>query len=125
MHILLWYCAGMQKFSVVHVDDAAEAYIAALNNGKAGSIYNIAGEKGVTNFDLATAVSKKLSTAEFTMPVRSISQEEAFGLYSSGFLGFVFSINNDMDTTKAEQELQWKAKHTTGFVESVANAKEA
>ncbi|KAK9813222.1 hypothetical protein WJX72_010964 [[Myrmecia] bisecta] len=116
--------SGQQQFSVVHVDDAAAAYLAALRHGPAGGIYNIAGEKGVTTKQLATAVAQRLSTADFSMPVRGISQEEAAGLYP-GMLGHVFAMNNDVDTSKAKRELQWEAKHTGGFVAAVANAKQA
>lgn len=36
--------AGQQKVSIVHVDDAAKAYVFALTSGAVGNVFNIAGK---------------------------------------------------------------------------------
>lgn len=105
--------AGAQKFSVVHVDDAAAAYVAAVSTQAQPGIYHIAGETGITALQLGTAISKKLS-----IPLHSIDGEEAKRLY--GGMAHLFTVSNDVDSSKAQQQLKWKPKHTTGFLDIVA-----
>ena len=109
----------MHKVSVVHVDDAAAAYIAAMHHGAAGATYNVASEQGVTHQQIAQAISKKLSTAAAPIPVQSINMEEAFALMPPMMAG-LFSINNDLDCTRARSELQWSPKRTNGFATVLA-----
>lgn len=42
-------CAGNQYATAVHVEDAARAYVLALERGKAGNIYNITSNWDLTN----------------------------------------------------------------------------
>ena len=106
--------AGSQKFAVVHVDDAASAYVAVASSSAQPGIYHLAGERGITAQQLATAISKKLS-----LPTHSMSHEEAKGTYKG--LAELFSINNDVDSSKAQRELKWQPKHTSGFLDVVAS----
>lgn len=111
---------GKQQVSAVHLDDVAEAYLAALDHGAAG-IYNVVGEQGITQQQVADAVSQKLSTAKSVLPVRNVTLEDATSIYSAA-LAWPFSINNDVDNSKAQRELHWKPKHTSGFTAVVASA---
>ncbi len=111
---------GKQQVSAVHLDDVAEAYLAALDQGAAG-IYNVVGEQGITQQQVATAVSQKLSSFKSVLPVRSITFDDATSIYSAA-LASPFSINNDVDNSKAQQELHWNPKHTSGFTAVVASA---
>ena len=49
--------AGDNRLSTAHVDDAADAYVAVLDGGKAGHVYNVATET-VTGRALAEAVAQ-------------------------------------------------------------------
>ena len=112
------YCstgAGSQKFSVVNVEDAAAAYVSAATSSAAPGIYHIAGEQGITALELATAISKKLS-----LPVSSMSHEEAKNVYKA--LYHIYSISNDVDSSKARRELSWHPKHTKGFLHTVSSS---
>lgn len=109
--------AGSQKFSVVHVEDAAAAYVAAASTTAQPGIYHLAGEKGITAQQLATAISKNLS-----LPVRSMSHEEATSVYKG--LAHLFSISNDVNSSKAKKELKWQPKHSSGFLDVVASVRQ-
>ena len=113
------FCAGENHYSVLHVEDAATAYVAALQYGSAGRVYNTASETGITAKQLATAISEKLSTPEAAVPIRSISQEEAKGVYGPA-LAPRFASNDDVDVSRARQELHWQPKHTSGFLQVLA-----
>ncbi len=106
---------------MLHVEDAAAAYVAALHHGSAGRIYNTASETGITAQQLASAISEKLSTPEAAVPVKSISEDEAKleGLYGPA-LAHKFAANNDVDTSRARQELHWQPQHTSGFLQVLA-----
>ena len=106
--------AGSQKFSVVNVEDAASAYVAAATTSAQPGIYHIAGEKGVTAQQLGIAISKKLN-----LPVHSVSEKEAESMY--GGLAHLFAISNDVDSSKAQRELKWSPKHTSGFLDVVSS----
>ena len=99
---------------MVHVEDAASAYVAAASTSAQPGIYHLAGERGITAQQLASAISKKLS-----LPVRSMSHEEAGEVYKG--LAELFSISNDVDSSKAQRELKWQPKHTRGFLDAVAS----
>ncbi|KAK9818808.1 hypothetical protein WJX74_003099 [Apatococcus lobatus] len=94
------------------------------------------GEQGVTYRQIATAIADKLGTdirpidgapiqaVEGTsLPVRSITQEEAAQLYGSPLFAWLFSISNDLDATKTREELRWNPVHNSGFTTAIADVK--
>ena len=92
---------GTNRLSSVHVDDAADAYVAALNRGRRGIVYNLAAET-VTGHDLAEAVARNVG----------ISRVEAVGLEAAQaalhpFMALLISMTFDLDATLARQELGW------------------
>ena len=105
---------GKQKFSVVHVNDAAAAYVAAVEKAPSSGIFNVVGEQGLTMQELATAVSKKLSKEGHNFAVSSITGETAKELFH--WMAFLFTINTDSDNSKAKRDFDWHPKRTSGFL---------
>ncbi|MBW4632217.1 MAG: SDR family oxidoreductase [Iphinoe sp. HA4291-MV1] len=104
---------GDFKYSVVHVDDAAELYIQALQNGKAGSIYHAVSESGVTSKAMTEAVARMLG-----YKVAGMSKEEAIQVWGIAVATF-FSLNNQISCSKAEKELGWKPSVKTTILEDI------
>ena len=113
--------AGEQKWSYLHVDDCAAAYLAAMHHGKVGSIYHVGAPEPITARQMAQAISTQLSSAEHNLPVRGVTLDEAGNLLMP-LLAWVFSISTWMDVSKAKQELKWEAKHRKDLAEAIASA---
>ena len=104
---------GDFKYSVVHVDDAAELYIQALQNGKAGSIYHAVSDSGITSKAITEAVARMLGCE-----VAGMSKEEAVRAWGVAVATF-FSINNQISCSKAKGELDWKRSVSTTILEDI------
>ena len=104
---------GDFKYSVVHVDDAAELYIQALQYGKPGSIYHAVSESGITAKAIAEAVARMLG-----YKVAAMSKEEAIQAWGIAVATF-FSLNNQVSCSKAEQELGWKPSVKTTILQDI------
>lgn len=104
---------GDQKVSAVHVDDAADAYLAALEINNAGGVYQIASEN-VTNKQIAEAIAHLVAVrAEAVAP--EIAKEK-FGAMS-GFL----IINNQLSADKAKRELGWNPNVANKILDDIEN----
>ena len=105
---------GTNETSCVHVADAAQLYLQALQHATAGSLYH--GASGfATNKQIAEAIAAKHS-----LGIKSISTSEAAELYGD-VLALFFSLNIVTDSTKAEREMQWRPKHDSAhFLDCVA-----
>lgn len=90
------------------------------------------GEQGVTYKQMAAAIAEKLGTdirpidgtsiravSGTTLPVKSISMEEASQLYGAPTLAAIFSFSNDLDNTKTREVLAWNPTHTNGFLAAI------
>ncbi|MEH1835259.1 MAG: SDR family oxidoreductase [Nostoc sp.] len=104
---------GDYKYSVVHVDDAAELYIHALYNGKAGSIYHAVSESGITNKAITEAVARMLGCK-----ITEMSKEEAVQVWGIALTTFL-AINNQVSSSKSDRELGWKLSAQTTILEDI------
>ena len=90
------------------------------------------GEQSVTYQQIAAAIAEKLGTdirpidgtniravSGTTLPVKSISMEEASQLYGSPALADIFSFSNDLDNIKTREVLAWSPTHTSGFLAAI------
>ena len=114
--------AGQLKFSYVHVDDCAAAYLAALQHGKAGNIYHIGAPEPITTSQLAKAIAARLSSTEQEIPVKQVSKDDAASLFSNPIFIFFLSISSWMDTSKAQRELKWHAKSRKDLATAIVEA---
>ena len=104
---------GEFKYSAVHVDDAAELYIQALQHGKAGSIYHAVSESNITAKAISEAVARMLG-----YKVAAMSKEEAIQAWGITVATF-FSLNNQVSCLKAKQELGFQPSVKTTILEDI------
>jgi nucleoside-diphosphate-sugar epimerase len=104
---------GAKKVSAVHVEDAADLYILALETGTAKGLYNVAAEN-VSFRDLSEAIARLLN-----IKAQGISTEEAKAQFGALF-GFL-SISNQLDAAKAQNELGWKTASGKTILDDIEN----
>lgn len=105
--------AGNERVSAVHVEDAADLYLLALETSTAKNLYNVSAET-VSLKELNEAIARLLD-----MKARSISTEAAQKQFGAMF-GF-FTISNQLSAEKAQRELGWKPRANTTIAEDVEN----
>jgi nucleoside-diphosphate-sugar epimerase len=109
-----YVAGGANRTSAVHVDDAADLYLLALEKATAGSLYHGAAEHGVTAHALAEAVARAGG-----YKTESVSRDEALTLWGPQMVAFL-SINNQIDSSKAAAELGWRPRAAPKLLEDVA-----
>ena len=92
---------GDNRTSTVNVEDAARAYLDALDRGRAGEIYHIACDDEPTISDIARAVAVNCDAH-----VVSVSAEEASQKLDP-FTAMFLNLNNRLSSVKARTELKW------------------
>ncbi|RAL02330.1 NAD dependent epimerase/dehydratase [Aspergillus ibericus CBS 121593] len=92
---------GSNRITAVHVDDAAELYLLAVERGGEGEVYNAAAETGVTAGEMFGAVAEMMG-----VEVARMSVEEAEGRMGRVVARFL-SVENRASGGKARRELGW------------------
>ncbi len=105
--------AGNERVSAVHVEDAADLYVLALETGTAKNLYNVSAET-VSLKDLNEAAARLLD-----VKAKSISAEAAQKQFGAMF-GFL-SINNQLSAEKAQRELGWRPRVNTTITDDIEN----
>jgi nucleoside-diphosphate-sugar epimerase len=107
--------AGAARTSALHVDAAAEAFVAAFERGQAGAIYHVASEEEPTIREIAEAVA----TAAGGVPSVSVPLEEAAAALDP-FTAMFLTVNNRLEAAKARDELGWRHDRYPTLIEDVA-----
>ncbi|MFD3519082.1 NAD-dependent epimerase/dehydratase family protein [Streptomyces sp. NPDC058653] len=97
---------GENRWALVHIDDVAELYAAALK-AKPGSVYVGVGGVNPTARECALAVSR---AAGFDGKIASISLEQA--RERMGPIADAFALDQQFTPARAEAELGWTPAHT-------------
>lgn len=105
--------SGEQRVSAIHVEDAADLFIAALEKGTAKGVYNVAAES-VSMKNLNSAIAGLLD-----IKTKSISIEK--GGEQFGKMGEFFSMNSQLDASKIKRDLDWSANSFTTILEDIEN----
>lgn len=92
---------GTNRLSAVHVDDAADAYILALQTGATGRVYNVASET-LTAGALAEAVAKGAGVNRIEGVTLEGMQEA-----THPFVALLLSMNFDLDAAATRRDLGW------------------
>ena len=92
---------GNNRTSTVSVEDAARAYLNALDRGRAGEIYHIACDDEPMIADIARAVAINCNTHAV-----SVSAEEASQTLDP-FTAMFLNLSNRLSSIKARTELKW------------------
>lgn len=105
--------SGDYSVSAIHVEDAANLFVAALEKGTAKGVYNAAAES-VSIKELNEAVARLLD-----VETKSISEEK--GREQFGKMSDFFSMNNQLDAAKIKRELDWSPNSFTTILDDVEN----
>lgn len=105
--------SGEQKVSAVHVEDAADLYLLALETSTAKRLYNVAAES-VSLKEMNEAVARLLD-----VPAKSISREKAKEQFGKMFE--FLSINNQMSSEKARRDLIWLPNSYNSILDDIEN----
>ncbi len=104
---------GTNRFSAVHVEDAADLYVLALETDSAKGLYHASAET-VSMKDLNEAIARLLETE-----AKSVSIEEASIQF--GAMAGLFSINSRLSAEKARRELGWEPNAKTTITDDIEN----
>ncbi len=105
--------SGENKISAVHVEDAADLYLLALETGTAKGLYNVSAET-VSIKEISEAVSRLLN-----VPAKSIPSEKAREQF--GMMFEFLSVNNQLDAEKAKRDLKWEISSGKTILEDIEN----
>ncbi len=104
---------GEHRVSAVHVEDAANLYVLALETSTAKGLYNVSSET-VSLKELNEAAARLLN-----VKAKSIQAENAKEKFGKMF-NFL-SINNQLSSDKAQRELGWQASANTTITDDIEN----
>jgi nucleoside-diphosphate-sugar epimerase len=102
---------GTQRWPMVHVNDAAEAYRLTLERGAAGARYHAIAERGVTVREIAALIARKLG-----VPLVAQSPEQAAAHF--GVLAPFVSLDRPTASDRTRKELGW-SPHQRGALEDL------
>ena len=105
--------SGEQKVSAVHVEDAADLYLLALETSTAKGLYNVSAET-VSMKEMSEAVARLLN-----VPAKSIRAEKAREQFGKMFE--FLSINNQLSAEKAGRELRWSPADYRSLSDEIEN----
>lgn len=111
----LYVGEGNNRLSSVHVDAAADAYVAALDQGRAGSIYFIASDEAPPMRDLASAIAIGSGSTAL-----SVTMEEAAAALDP-FTAMFLALDNGLSSAKARREIGWLPAGYPGLLWDVAH----
>ncbi|MGW0762460.1 NAD-dependent epimerase/dehydratase family protein [Streptomyces sp. NPDC002814] len=97
---------GSNHWALIHIDDAAELYVAALK-AKAGSVYAGVGGVNPTAKEVALAVSRAAG-----LDGKTISITLAQARQQMGPIADAFALDQQLTPARARMELGWTPRHT-------------
>jgi nucleoside-diphosphate-sugar epimerase len=105
--------SGEHKVSAVHVEDAADLYLIALETSTAKGLYNVAAES-VSMKEISESIAQLLN-----IKAKSISTEKARSQF--GKMYEFLSVNNQLDATKAKRDLKWEINSGRTILDDIEN----
>lgn len=108
-----YFETGEHRVSAVHVEDAADLYLLALETSTAKGLYNVAAES-VSMKEMNEAVARLLD-----VKAKSLSAEKAREQFGKMF--DFLSINNQLDVAKAKRDLQWEINSNRTILDDIEN----
>lgn len=92
---------GENRWSAVHLSDAARLYVQAVERGVAGERYNAVAEEGIATKTIAETIGQGLG-----VPVRSIAADKASDHF--GWLGSFAAHDMSASSTATQQKTGWR-----------------
>jgi nucleoside-diphosphate-sugar epimerase len=103
---------GLNRWSAVHVLDAAPVYRLALEKGTARARYHAVAEEGVPAREIAEAIGRGLK-----IPVVSMSAEEGAGHF--GWLAMFAGMDMPASSALTQQRLGWRPTQQPGLIDDL------
>ena len=103
---------GSNRYSAVHLLDAAPVYRLALEKGTPSARYHAVAEEGVPVRTIAESIGRGLK-----IPVVSISPAEASAYY--GWFAMFASFDLPASSTLTQQRLGWKPTQTASLIDDL------
>ena len=103
--------SGHNRWTMVHVDDLADAYVRAAENELAGAVFDVTDRSRATVLELATAAAR---AAGFPGELRPVPLGEA--RRTMGDFADALALDQHVDARKAVRLLGWQPRHG-GFVD--------
>jgi nucleoside-diphosphate-sugar epimerase len=101
---------GVNRWSNVHIEDAAELYLLALHKAPAGAFYFI--ENGEASFaEIGEAIARRLKLG----PVQSWTAEEAAERWGKRHAYYTLGSNSRVRAKRARKELGWAPRHPSAL----------
>src|SRR5438552_388865 len=104
---------GRARWTMVHLDDLADAYVRAAESGLGGEIFNVTDRSRFTVLELATAAAR---AAGYQGDIRPLPLAEA--RKTMGDFADALALNQHVDSGKAVRLLGWQPRHG-GFLDDV------
>jgi nucleoside-diphosphate-sugar epimerase len=104
---------GANRWTMVHADDLADAYLRAGQSGRRGEVFNITDRSRWSIAEMLQAVAR---VTGYTGKIRFVPVAEA--AKSMGDFAECLALNQHVDGRKAVNLLGWQPKHG-GFVDDV------
>ena len=105
--------SGEQRVSAVHVEDAADLYLLALETSTAKHLYNVSAET-VSMKEMNESVARLLD-----VKAKSISAEKAREQFEKMFE--FLSIDNQLSAEKAKRDLKWSPADYRSILDEIEN----
>ena len=103
--------SGHNRWTMVHVDDLAAAYVRAAESGPAGEVFDVTDRSRATVLEMATAAAR---AAGFQGELRPVPLGEA--RRTMGDFADALALDQHIDARKAVRLLGWQPRHG-GFVD--------
>jgi nucleoside-diphosphate-sugar epimerase len=104
---------GRNRWTMVHLDDLADAYVRAAESGLAGEIFNVTDRSRFTVLELATAAARAAGYKGEVSPLPLAEAKKALGDFADAL-----ALNQHLDSGKAVRLLGWQPRHG-GFLDEV------
>jgi len=104
---------GRNRWTMVHVDDLADAYVRAAESGLGGEIFNVTDRSRFTVVELATAAARAAGY-KGEIPLLPLAEAKK----TMGDFADALALNQHVDSGKAVRLLGWQPRHA-GFLDEV------
>lgn len=101
------------RWTMVHLDDLADAYVRAAESGLGGEVFNVSDRSRFTVVELATAAAR---AAGYRAEIRVLPLADA--RKTMGDFADALALNQHVDARKAVRRLGWQPRHG-GFLDQV------
>ncbi|MEM7649486.1 MAG: NAD-dependent epimerase/dehydratase family protein, partial [Cyanobacteria bacterium P01_A01_bin.70] len=106
---------GQNAWSAIHVEDLADLYLKAIENGPAGTVFHAASEDEASMHDIVSAIARTLNLQG---PATVWPVEEAKG--ALGPLAEGLASNKRISAAKAREVLGWRPQRI-GLINDIEN----